>query len=200
MEYAISRKTTEVENKYHSSRLELMAIAWALKHLRPFLIGMPFTVVTDCQCLTNINAWKIQSSQIARWISEILEFSFEIKYVPGEKMKHVDDLSRAPVENKNQQIMIIETREDEILLFQRSDPNLKELIEILSNSESDRSREDRNIVKDFEMSEGLIFKRVNVNNVERKLYYVSNVMRKSINIRYHDLHSHLGVDKNINRA
>ena len=34
--YAIRRCTTDTESKYHSSRLELMAIAWALKRLRPY--------------------------------------------------------------------------------------------------------------------------------------------------------------------
>lgn len=97
MVYAISRKTTEIEAKYHSSRLELMVITWALKRLRPFLIGIPFVIVADCRCLVNINAWKTQSSQIARWLCEISEFNFEIRHSPGEKMQHVDALSRAPI-------------------------------------------------------------------------------------------------------
>lgn len=121
MVYAISRKTTEVESKYHSSRLQLLVIAWALRRLRPLLIGIPFTICTDCRCLVNINAWRTQSSQIARWISEIAEFNFEIKHVPGENMKYVDALSRAPVNEKVEKKMVIETREEEILMFQKSD-------------------------------------------------------------------------------
>lgn len=199
MVYAISKKTTEVEAKYHSSRLELMAIAWALKRLRPLLIGIPFTIVTDCQCLININAWKTQSSQIARWISELAEFNFEIKHVPGEKMKHVDALSRAPAEESNERVMMIETREDEILMFQRSDPKVNELIGILRKSESERAMEEKDKIKDFNLIEGLLFKKQVINGVEKNLYYVPNIMRKSIAIRYHDLHSHLGVDKTIGR-
>lgn len=81
MVYVISRKTTEVEATYRSSRLELLAITWALKRLHMFLIRIPFVIVTACRCVLNIQAWKPQSSQIARWISEISEFNFEIKHV-----------------------------------------------------------------------------------------------------------------------
>ena len=49
--YAISRRNSETERLYHSSRLELMAIAWALQRLRSFLIGIKFVIVTDYQCL-----------------------------------------------------------------------------------------------------------------------------------------------------
>ena len=56
--YAISRQTSDVERSYHSSKLELMAIVWAMERLRPFWIGIPFTVVTDCQALVHINTHK----------------------------------------------------------------------------------------------------------------------------------------------
>lgn len=62
-----------------------------------------------------------RTRSIARWISEIAEFNFEIKHVPGENMKYVDALSRAPVNEKVEKKMVIETREEEILMFQKSD-------------------------------------------------------------------------------
>lgn len=46
--YAVSNKTTEAESHYHSSRFELYAIVWTLIRLRPYLLGIRFTVVTDC--------------------------------------------------------------------------------------------------------------------------------------------------------
>ena len=64
MLYAVSRGTSEIEENYHSSRLELMAIVWALEILRSFLIGIPINIVTDCCCLVNVSAWKTQNSQI----------------------------------------------------------------------------------------------------------------------------------------
>ena len=97
--YAISRRTTECEQKYHSSRLEVLAIAWAFRRLRHFLIGLLFHIFTDCQYLVNLNGWKIQNPQVARWMSEINKFNFEIKFLKGDNMRHVDVLSRAPIDN-----------------------------------------------------------------------------------------------------
>lgn len=44
--YAISRRTTEPEKAYHSSKLELLAIIWAVQRLRFLLINIHFTIVT----------------------------------------------------------------------------------------------------------------------------------------------------------
>lgn len=38
---------------------------------------------------------------MARWLSEITEFNFKIKYTKAENMCHVDALSRAPVVTEN---------------------------------------------------------------------------------------------------
>lgn len=54
-------------------------------------------------------------------------------------MQHVETLSRAPVEKSNLKIMSIETREDEILMFQKADPMINEIITILNNPESKRT-------------------------------------------------------------
>lgn len=139
MVYAISRKTNEQESKYHSSKLELLAIKWALERLRALLISLTFTIVTDCQFLVNLNIWETQNAQMARWISEISEYKFEIKHMGGDEMAHA--LSRAPIdENLNEvkpedQILFIETREEEILLFQRNDPDIKIIIDIIKKPE-----------------------------------------------------------------
>lgn len=203
--YAVSRRTSETEGKYHSSRLELMAVAWVLRRLRPFLIGIHFTVITDCQCLVNIKAWKRQNSQIARWLSEISEYDFEIRHRKGENMRHVDALSRSPVEEaelneakagpKKAVVMSIDTREDEVLIFQRSDTDLKTIIEILKRNIIDRTKIETESVKDYVLRDGLLFRKVLTGNEERELYVVPKAMRKSIVIRYHDLASHFGIDK-----
>lgn len=95
MVYAVSKKTTEAESKYHSSRLELYAVIWSLNRLRPYLLGIRFTVVTDCQSLVYLNMHKTVKPQIARWFEVLQEFDFDVKFRPGSRMSHVDALSRA---------------------------------------------------------------------------------------------------------
>jgi len=56
--HCFGKKTNEAESKYHSSKLELMAIVWSLDRLRSWLIGIHVTVVTDCQALVYMNGLK----------------------------------------------------------------------------------------------------------------------------------------------
>lgn len=71
--YAVSKKTTSAESKYHSSRLELLAIIWTLNRLRPFLLGIKFTIITHCQALVYLNLHKTVKPQIARWFKVLHE-------------------------------------------------------------------------------------------------------------------------------
>lgn len=88
--YAISRRTSDTEKSYHSSKLELLAIVWAMEHLKIFLMAIKFTVITDCQALIYLHKFKTKSAQIVRWYNILSEYDFDIKYRSGQKMKHVD--------------------------------------------------------------------------------------------------------------
>lgn len=67
----VSKKTTEAEAHYHSSRLELYAIVWTLRRLRLYLLGMEFTIITDCQALVYLMEYKGNKHQVARWFDEL---------------------------------------------------------------------------------------------------------------------------------
>lgn len=45
----LSRKTTQAEMNYTSYELEVLAIVYALKKLRVYLLGLTFKIVTDCK-------------------------------------------------------------------------------------------------------------------------------------------------------
>ncbi|UYV81430.1 hypothetical protein LAZ67_20001172 [Cordylochernes scorpioides] len=157
--YCVSKKTTEAEKMYHSSKLELMAIVWTLDRLRQFLVGIKFTVVTDCQALVYMNAKKTTNPQIARWYNLIQEYDFEIRHKPGEKMAHVDGMSRAPVDDprdtmeeiveKNLEVCLTITPEEQILMIQHSDPELRDLIQIFRKDPCDRTVGQQNRINDY---------------------------------------------------
>lgn len=105
-----------------------MAIVWTLNKLRQFLIGIEFTVVTDCQAFVYLNTKK---TQIARWSNLIQEYNFEVKFKPGVKMAHVDAFSRCPVlpefdtldavvEN-NLEVYQTFTEDEKVLIMQHAD-------------------------------------------------------------------------------
>ncbi|KAK9712128.1 RNase H-like domain found in reverse transcriptase [Popillia japonica] len=87
----------EFTENYHSGKLELLAIVWAIERLRKFLLAIEFTVITDCQALIYLNTNKTRSAQIVRWYNRLCEYTFSIKHRSGLKMQHVDALSRAPI-------------------------------------------------------------------------------------------------------
>jgi len=86
MVYVVSKETTSAESKYHSSRLQLLAIIWILNRLRLFLLGIKFTVITDCQALVYLNLHKIVKPQIARWSEVLHKYDFENKYRPATRI------------------------------------------------------------------------------------------------------------------
>lgn len=89
------KKITDAEAKYHSSRLKLYAVIWTLSRLRSYLLGVKFTVITDCRALVYLNLHKATKPQVARWYELLQEFDFDIQYKPGTRMAHVDALSHA---------------------------------------------------------------------------------------------------------
>ncbi|GBM92534.1 Retrovirus-related Pol polyprotein from transposon 17.6 [Araneus ventricosus] len=180
--YCVSKKTTERENKYHSSKLELMAIVWTLERLRQFLLGISFTVVTDCQALIYMNAKKSSNPQIARWSLLIQEFDFEIRHRPGVRMSHIDTINRAPVLNSSDTLdSLIENKlevcltlsvEDQVLMMQHADDTLKELILILEKDNENRTKEENQKVQNYVLKGNRLFRVINEGARERLLFVI----------------------------
>jgi len=85
--YYASRKTSDAETRYHSSKLELLCMVWSIHKLRQFLLGVKFVVYTDCQALMYLNNFKSTNSQVARWHDSLQEYEYEVKYRPGARMR-----------------------------------------------------------------------------------------------------------------
>ncbi|GFT33556.1 transposon Tf2-6 polyprotein [Trichonephila clavipes] len=93
----MSKKTNTAEEKYSSYELEVLAIVAALKKLRVYLLGQKVKKVTDCPVFQETMGKKDLVTHIARWAMLLEEFDNIIIHCPGQRMKHVDALSRYPV-------------------------------------------------------------------------------------------------------
>ncbi|KAL4082812.1 hypothetical protein QTP88_029468 [Uroleucon formosanum] len=93
-----SQKMTIAEKNYHAGKLELMAIIWNITRLRYLLIGIPFTVITDCQAVVHLDTKRTVNPQVTRRSNLLSEYEFEVRHRPGIKMAHADELLRAPVD------------------------------------------------------------------------------------------------------
>lgn len=90
----ISRKTTPAEARLHSYELETLAVITCLEKLRPYVLGIPFTIYTDCNAFQQTMSKKNAVAKIARWALALEEYNMQVKHRAGVAMKHVDALSR----------------------------------------------------------------------------------------------------------
>jgi hypothetical protein len=92
-----SRTLNGAEVNYATVEKELLAIVWACKHFRPYLLGRKFHIVTDHKGLKWIFNVKDPSSRLMRWKLLLEEYNYEVEYRAGAKNCNVDSLSRYPV-------------------------------------------------------------------------------------------------------
>jgi hypothetical protein len=91
-----SRVLNNAEASYCSSRTELLAVVFALKQFRHFLLGRKFTIVVDNSSLQYLMRSEMLLNMEARYLAFISEFDFVIERVPGRTHSAADGLSRRP--------------------------------------------------------------------------------------------------------
>lgn len=157
-----SKQCSYEESKYHSYELETMAIVFALRHFRIYLLGIQFTIFTDCAAIRATAQKKDLIPRIARWWLEIQDYTFEIQYRPGKKMGHVDYLSRNPQEVKIGNIINL-TESDWIRAVQVQDETIQNIINILSTPKCNGNKTyfDNYIVKG-----NLLYRKVDATNTK----------------------------------
>ena len=83
------------ELKYHSSKLEFLALKWAMtEQFREYLQYQPFLVCTDNNPLTYVMTMPNLDAVGHRWVAAMAGYNFEIKYIRGMDNKVADTLSR----------------------------------------------------------------------------------------------------------
>ena len=81
--------------KYHSSKLEFLALKWAVtEQFREYLQYQPFLVRTDNNPLTYIMTTPNLDAVGHRWVVAMAGYNFEIEYICGMDNKVTDALSR----------------------------------------------------------------------------------------------------------
>ncbi|PIK58362.1 hypothetical protein BSL78_04750 [Apostichopus japonicus] len=97
-----SRTLNPAEKNYHlhSGKLEFLALKWAItEQFRDYLYYAPtFTVYTDNNPLTYILTSAKLNATGHRWVAELADYHFSIKYRPGKNNADADTLSRLPLE------------------------------------------------------------------------------------------------------
>ena len=124
---------------YHSQTLRKHQLSWPIwekeafalvncvEKWRFYLEGNRFTVETDNSVVASLMKTKNPQKRVARWVTTLQEFNFEIKHIKGEDNKLADILSR-DIEGRYE-INVGETID--IGREQRRDPEISAMIEFL---------------------------------------------------------------------
>ena len=99
--HCASQSLTSAQKNYSAIELEMLAIVWATEKLNFYLRGIrSFTVFTDHQPLRGVMEKPLASldnARLCRFRQKLIDFSFEVKWLPGKNNVIADALSRQPV-------------------------------------------------------------------------------------------------------
>lgn len=125
-----SKRTTNVESKYHSYELEMLSIINSIKRFHVYLLGIKFKIITDCKSITLTLKKKDLNPRIARWALFLQNYDYEIEHRGGSRMQHVDALSR-------NNVLVLEgcTFNQTLSIKQTTDVEIKKIARELENSE-----------------------------------------------------------------
>lgn len=91
-----SKTLSKTQMRYCTTFRELLAAVVFVKHFKHYLYGRPFLLRTDHSSLTWLKNFKDPEGMVARWISVLETFDFEIKHRKGVLHGNADALSRRP--------------------------------------------------------------------------------------------------------
>ncbi|KAK8759172.1 hypothetical protein V5799_003195 [Amblyomma americanum] len=125
----------KAEANYSTTEKECLAIIWAMSKFRRYHYGRPFKVVSDHHALCWLANLKDPSGRFARWSLRLQEFDVTVVYKSGRKHSDADCLSRSPVDatppDDDEDVFLGPISPSSFAQQQRSDPDLKGLIEYL---------------------------------------------------------------------
>ncbi|XP_039310737.1 uncharacterized protein LOC113005059 [Solenopsis invicta] len=172
-----SQATNDAESRYHSFELEMLAVVKAVERFHIYLYGIEFTVITDCHALVYALTKAHVNSRIARWTYRLQNYRFKVVHRKGEKMAHVDALSRVVASIDALPL------ERELQIRQLTDPHIRALAEHLESGEHEH----------FTLFEGLVYRKFE----DKPRFYVPDSMVHNIIHRYHDESAHCRFDKTV---
>ena len=85
---------TAHEKNYHSTKLEFLALKWAvMEHFKEYLLYQPFLVKTDNNPLTYIMTTPNLDATGHWWVGALAKFNFQLEYQKGQDNTVADALS-----------------------------------------------------------------------------------------------------------
>ena len=84
----------KAEKNYSITKRELLAVIFALKQYRQYVLGLKFTLRTDHEPLRYLTSLKDPPAQMGRWLDRLQDFTYTVEHRPGSLHGNADGLSR----------------------------------------------------------------------------------------------------------
>ena len=88
-----SKALTPREQKYSTTEKEALAVVFGTAHLRVYLLGRHFKLITDHNALRWLHTMEAKG-RLARWIMDLQEFDFSVVHRAGRIHNNADAISR----------------------------------------------------------------------------------------------------------
>ena len=100
------------KKNYVITELETLALVWALKQFRPYILGDKCKVFTDHSACSSLLNTPDPSTKLARWAMNIQDLNLAIKYPAGERnvWTHFDIITAHSVRSKKFCVMKFQFR------------------------------------------------------------------------------------------
>lgn len=94
-----SASLKEEQKRYAQIEKELLAVVFGLRHFNFYTYGRPVTVETDHKPLVGLKEKPFESisPRLQRLLYKVIQYDYQLTYVPGKELATADALSRAPL-------------------------------------------------------------------------------------------------------
>lgn len=150
-----------------------------------------FSNVLSGTCLSKCN--EDAQAQIARWFGMREDGTCRrTKPSPCRSL-----LRRLGSDDIRQTGILRWTLEDQALLIQRSDEELRKIMEILEKQPSDSMKQEATSAKHLKLKEDWLLRQLEDDGRTRLLYAMPKSMRKNLCVKLHDLQGHFALDRTV---
>ena len=84
----------KAQKNWSATNKEAFALVLAVRHWNVYLAGSTFVLNSNHNPLTNLRNQQDPRGKVGRWISELEEYDYTIKYIRGKENVKADALSR----------------------------------------------------------------------------------------------------------
>ena len=133
-----SRALNKAEQQYSVIQRECLAVVYATKQFRHYLLGRTFQLETDHAPLQWLSAQKMEGL-LCRWALALQEYSFVIKYRKGQLNSNADALSRREGRTVSAATQVsLEGFKADVRRAQQEDDTIRTVTEALQKGEEDQ--------------------------------------------------------------